>query len=1051
MRKILTSGFLDPSEFDYLELHLDSRFPNGRDGALPNDGDAISAWKDMSGNGRDAVQATSTKQPFWRKYADNLLPYRIATGNDASSLGFTAAQLDVVPSPDAYGRSAIQIQPRNQIANSSFETDTSGWTGLGENLLTSAAASFEDGTTGGWGNASGCSMVSSTDLAFDGTHSLKITRTSAGSGQISFRLNGNVYAVSPGTLYTALAYFRAASTPQPVSIGFIWFDSNGSPITTRWPGSFFADNSSSWTQARVIGVAPSGAAYVAIQPYIGTGGTNGPANGEVHYMDACGIYPTPLISGGGVNIIDNDSFEIDITGWAVYSAGSIALSTSQSYVGRQSLAITPSAGNCGAQTSGIKLPTGTQVTLSAWVYPTASNQQFRLDIAGVSVGNASAALPVNTWTRITQTFTTTSSIADIGVLNCAGTFAKFYLDAVKIEVGPSATTFTPRAYSNLVTNPSFEVDLTGWTGHGNAATAVRVTSDSYVGSASAQITWSNTAGTGNSGSFGVDFTITGGNPLLPNTTYTASCYVKVPAATTIRPYLRVEGNVVSVASSSPATNDNTWQRMSATFTTDSSADTVYVKFVVNYDSNPGSTGQSFFLDAAQVELGQQANPYVDGSCTIPWGLVSQTTIARSNVGARDGTWLAYSVVTFNPNMWGNGLSFKASLAASTTYTFSASNYSNSSGMNVVASGPGMSGVAIGTSFQGSGSWQRQSVTFTTNSSGGTVYLRVYTPIVTPTSYVQVDAVQLEVGSTAHPYYAPTANMYAYSPLVSAVPVTAGNTYTVKVSVRSAAVSRTAKVHFQWYDSSKVLLSTSTGNSAATSTTAWTDLTETTTAPANAAYAIAYLEIDSPAGIGELHYADRFGLFAGTQTTWVAPATTPNGQPTVQFDGVDDVLTGGWATDLYSDTYTDTYGAGALAQPVTYYVVFRSENPTDSTPQYVISSNNTSERADLSVASGNVSAYSGATLAGPAVSGNTHVACAVFDGATSVVSIDGVESTGDAGSSPWQDFAIGGYAGNNSNYGQISVAAVLVYSAAHDSTTRKRISRYLAGLFGVNVG
>lgn len=82
----------DPRSLPGLELWLDSRYPNGIGSAMPFDGDPLSNWTDLSGQGRHISQATSSKRPLWRSQGKNLLSYVHATavlgtvGNSATGI-----------------------------------------------------------------------------------------------------------------------------------------------------------------------------------------------------------------------------------------------------------------------------------------------------------------------------------------------------------------------------------------------------------------------------------------------------------------------------------------------------------------------------------------------------------------------------------------------------------------------------------------------------------------------------------------------------------------------------------------------------------------------------------------------------------------------------------------------------------------------------------------------------------------------------------------------------------------------------------------------------
>lgn len=88
---------------------------------------------------------------------------------------------------------------------------------------------------------------------------------------------------------------------------------------------------------------------------------------------------------------------------------------------------------------------------------------------------------------------------------------------------------------NLVPNPSFEVNLTGWTPYGGTSpTLTRDTTEFYTGVASMKIVTDGT-GTGGFGYMqGGNFTTTG---MTPGKTYTCSVYIKGPVGKRVNVYL----------------------------------------------------------------------------------------------------------------------------------------------------------------------------------------------------------------------------------------------------------------------------------------------------------------------------------------------------------------------------------------------------------------------------------------------------------------------------------------------------------------------------------
>lgn len=162
--------------------------------------------------------------------------------------------------------------------------------------------------------------------------------------------------------------------------------------------------------------------------------------------------------------------------------------------------------------------------------------------------------------------------------------------------------------SNLVTNPSFETNTTGWvTGSG---TLVRSTAQSYTGSASGLYT--TTAATPSSN-------YVYQNPamaVVAGRTYTAQARVRMSTATPRALRLRLQFldgsgvQVGTVAVGDTATIGSAWTRITATGTAPAGAVTARF-FVVNNDASV-VVGDAWHIDAAMLEEAATASDYLDG-------------------------------------------------------------------------------------------------------------------------------------------------------------------------------------------------------------------------------------------------------------------------------------------------------------------------------------------------------------------------------------------------------------------------------------------------------
>lgn len=141
--------------------------------------------------------------------------------------------------------------------------------------------SFESSVLG-WSAGVSTTIARSTAQAHTGAASMSLTRT--GTTGLAYADKGEVLSVTPGRLYTASAYFRAATAPRSVTVKLYFYDSGFGFISSHT--AVVADTSPGWTESRVTVVAPVDAAWVSPRLQV----ENAPA-GEVHYVDDFSITP----------------------------------------------------------------------------------------------------------------------------------------------------------------------------------------------------------------------------------------------------------------------------------------------------------------------------------------------------------------------------------------------------------------------------------------------------------------------------------------------------------------------------------------------------------------------------------------------------------------------------------------------------------------------------------------------------------------------------------------------------------------------------------------
>lgn len=105
---------------------------------------------------------------------------------------------------------------------------------------------------------------------------------------------------------------------------------------------------------------------------------------------------------------------------------------------------------------------------------------------------------------------------------------------------------------------------------------------------------------------------------------------------------------------------------------------------------------------------------------------------------------------------------------------------------------------------------------------------------------------------------------------SGVPVVVGREYAVTADFRAATTARNVVLGVRWYDGAGAALSSWVVATGVDSTSTWTQLAGTATAPASAAFAAVYVEVIGAAA-AESHYVDRIGIME--PELWTFPATS----------------------------------------------------------------------------------------------------------------------------------------------------------------------------------
>lgn len=163
--------------------------------------------------------------------------------------------------------------------------------------------------------------------------------------------------------------------------------------------------------------------------------------------------------------------------------------------------------------------------------------------------------------------------------------------------------------NNLIVNPSFKTDTTGWSATGSS-TIARITSDYFYGSSCLEV---SKAAASNSG------VVTASRILVTaGLSYALGAYVKIPAANAtgtlsadvIWYNSATAGSIISTSNSIQleVIGGDDWVRLTGVFTAPTGALSALVRIV---QPTSGTAGQKFLVDAVLFEQATYLNEYVD--------------------------------------------------------------------------------------------------------------------------------------------------------------------------------------------------------------------------------------------------------------------------------------------------------------------------------------------------------------------------------------------------------------------------------------------------------
>lgn len=193
---------------------------------------------------------------------------------------------------------------------------------------------------------------------------------------------------------------------------------------------------------------------------------------------------------------------------------------------------------------------------------------------------------------------TTAGTSAAGAVNATQNGTERFTDGY---AGGTQAFLIEEATTNLVTNPSLEVDASGWSADGTS-TIVRSPDRAEVGSASALCTRNDHSN------------VAVRSLTVPSAgTYALAASVYIPSATTVTGdvLIRLGGftgsGTVSTSNANTSARDQ-WQRVSSVVTIDAGDLSGFLIVVAGL-----ATGGTIYMDAGQVEQKDHATSYTDGS------------------------------------------------------------------------------------------------------------------------------------------------------------------------------------------------------------------------------------------------------------------------------------------------------------------------------------------------------------------------------------------------------------------------------------------------------
>lgn len=390
-------------------------------------------------------------------------------------------------------------------------------------------------------------------------------------------------------------------------------------------------------------------------------------------------------------------------------------------------------------------------------------------------------------------------------------------------------TYTPK---NWVTNPTFDVDISGWAAGGSVPpTLAYNTTVVHSGAGSLQITW------GTDGTFPQAATTL--SNLRIGQIYTASAWLRTPSAPG-GPFLKlaIAGGPVG----SPTNALDTWQQRTVTFTATATSHSLQV-----WPDTAPTAGQIGRVDDVQVEEGTTATTF-DGTPPVT------TTLFDGHVNEWPTEWAALAsyaetriTATDRSKRFSARGELRSMLEEEVLYD------AGQSTSELMPLEDRLFSTTVG-------NW--------TATTGGSIS-RVTSP-----THAGVGALQFSGSGAGTPEARDDGGTFG-----SAAAVTPGDVVTISTWMRGDTVPRGWRVVLRWLTSGNGLVAADAGPYVTNTVGVWThNVYEWRVAPATAAKVIATIQASETIPSGELHYFDDFSILKYVGTPSVA-AYYPLSEPT----------------------------------------------------------------------------------------------------------------------------------------------------------------------------